>query len=239
MTRARKRGPGGGRKAKGPFRGKGEWFSTRITPETRAALEHEVAASKQSISQVAERLLVLGLEAKRRRDSYKPLRALCFVIERTALAISGGRWLDPTDPSFKKSTYHAKSGDLLFNAWRTDPFYYRAFRLAVSSLLTALEPKGEIRNPSFVEVIDDVVLEDPAIKELMKRTYESPENYAAYIFSNIWRELNRASALTESEKYHMGYGRNPVGQAMLADFYNMRDARHDLGLDTQSEGEKS
>src|SRR5262249_51311773 len=83
VAKARKRRPGGGRKPKGVFAGKREWFSTRITPETRAALEQEVAAKPgQSISQVAERLLVHGLDEQRWRNNHRPLRALCFAIER-------------------------------------------------------------------------------------------------------------------------------------------------------------
>jgi len=239
VAKARKRRPGGGRPPKGVFGGKTEWFSTRITPETRAALEQEVAARGHPIPQVAERLLVLGLDAQRRRDSYRPLRALCFAIERIALEANGnGRWVDPNrlknSPGLQK--YPVEIRESLFNQWRTDPFRYRAFRLAVASLLTNLEPKGEMRNP-FGDVIDAVVLDNPAIQELMKRTYESPENLAAYIFANIWRELNRSSPLTESEKYHLG--RNPVGQIMLQEFYQMSDARHDLGLDAEPQGGKS
>jgi hypothetical protein len=239
MAKARKRGPGAGRKAKGMFRGKREWFTTRITPETRQALERKAAASGRSISQVAEELLTGGIKAEQWRDEHRALRALCFVIERIALEATGGRWMTPADPIFKKSSDHAKVGARLFIEWRTDPFRYRAFRLAVASLLTALEPKGEIRSPHDTEDIDIVTANDPAIKELMKRTYESPENFGAYIFSNMWRELTRSYPLTERENYHMDYGRNPVGAAMLADFYQMADARHDLGLDAKPEGGKS
>ena len=61
MVKARKRGPGGGRKPKGDITGKGERFSTRITAETREALDREAADSGQSVSQVAERLLRFAL----------------------------------------------------------------------------------------------------------------------------------------------------------------------------------
>jgi hypothetical protein len=251
VAKARKRRPGGGRKPGGIFRGKTEWFSTRITPETREALEREATTSGQPISQVAERLLVLGLEAKRWRDHYKPLRALCFVIERTALAASSGRYLDPTDPIWKRDRWHAMAAEDFFNDWRTDPFRYRAFRLAVASLLSALEPKGEIRSPYDLDRIEDPVLkerlkpiysgeliENPAIKELMKRTYESPENFAAYIFSIIWRDLSRNYPLSEKEKFLFGRAES-VGQMILAEIYQMGDARHDLGLDAEPEGGKS
>jgi hypothetical protein len=237
MVKARKRRPGAGRKPKGVIHGKTETFSTRITPGTREALEREVAASGHSISQVAERLLVLGLEAKRLRSSNKAIRALCFVIERIAREVTGGTWINPTAPESNKSPGHRESVERLLDEWRTDPFRYRTFKLAVGSLLTALEPKGEIRSPFATELIDSIVKDDPAMNELMKRTYESPENLAAYIFSNIWRDINRDYPLSEKEKREVGYGRGPVGEMMLADFYQMSDARHDLGIKLL--GEKS
>jgi hypothetical protein len=231
MVKTKKRRPGGGAKPKGMIHGKSEAFSTRITPGTREALEREAAASGQSKSQVAERLLVLGLEQKRWRNNHKALRALCFAIERIALEATGARWLDPTDPAYKA---RPKVAARLFDEWRTDPFCYRAFRLAVGSLLTALEPKGEIRSPFAMEDIDTVTASDPAINELMKRTYESPENLAAYIFSNIWREINRDYPLSENEEYHMG--QDSAGEMMRADFYGMSEARRDLQI--KSPGEK-
>jgi hypothetical protein len=235
MVKVRKRRPGAGRKPKGAITGKAEWFSTRITPGTREALERARATTGKSISQVAEELLIYGLEARQWRHNHTPLRALCFVIERIALEATGGRWFDPSDPIFDKSATHAKVGKRLFNEWRTDPFRYRAFRLAVASLLSAIEPKGQMRSPFATEDIDDACANDPHIKELMKRTYETPENFAAYIFSNIWRELNRDYPLSESEKQRVGYGHGTAGALMLADFYQMADARHDLGLDAKGE----
>jgi hypothetical protein len=240
MVKVRKRRAGGGRKPKGPITGKSVWFSTRIAPGTRQALEQFAAATGESISQAAERLLIYGLEERQWRDNHKALRALCFVIERIAFEAAGSRWKDPDDAIFDKSAAHAKVGQRLFNEWRTDPFRCRAFRLAVTSLLSAIEPRGQIRSPHAAEDIDDASahdprIDDPHIIELMKRTYESPENFAAYIFSNIWRELNRDYPISESEKQRVGYGRGVTGGLMLADFYHMADARRDLGLDAKGE----
>src|SRR5262245_39915466 len=50
----RKRAAGGGRKPKGHIKGKFATFSTRITPETRAALEREAARNGRSLSQESE-----------------------------------------------------------------------------------------------------------------------------------------------------------------------------------------
>jgi hypothetical protein len=229
----RKRRPGGGRKPQGTIRGKASSFSTRITPAIRDALKREAALSGQSISQVAERLLILGLAEKRRRASNKPLRAICFLIEQIALSLGVGRWID------RRTAAQPAAVDQMLDEWRTDPFRNRAFKIAVGSLLSALEPKGEIRSPFPEGMIqgmsDDGVAEDktslnPAIFELMKHTYKSPENLAAYAVSNIWAQLNRSAPLSERESEIMRRG-EWVGEMMLAEFYEMQDARRDLGLD--------
>jgi len=51
---ARKRAPGGGRKPKGPYRGKSVTITTRVTPDTRVALERAGAKKGHSLSQEIE-----------------------------------------------------------------------------------------------------------------------------------------------------------------------------------------
>ena len=80
----RKRAPGAGRKPAGPISGKLSNFSTRITNETRIALEAQAGASGQSISQVAERMIRLGLETVAERERSNPTQALAFFIAELA-----------------------------------------------------------------------------------------------------------------------------------------------------------
>jgi hypothetical protein len=125
MAPNRKRRPGGGRKPAGTIHGKTEAFSTRITAETRKALLLEKRLSGRSVSQIAEQLLILGLEAKRERERDHPMRALAFLIDQLSINISG--------------TPGGKQGF----RWRTDPFLFRALHMAVFELMTRLAPEGD------------------------------------------------------------------------------------------------
>ena len=51
---AGKRAAGGGRKPKGPFKGKTETLTTRITPELRRGLQLEADRNSRSLSQEIE-----------------------------------------------------------------------------------------------------------------------------------------------------------------------------------------
>src|SRR6516164_1635781 len=101
----RKRAPGGGRKPAGPISGKLSNFSTRITHETRVGLEAEAAISGQSISQVAEQMIALGLATKREREQSSPIQAIGFLVGQLADSCS------------------ALFGDKEFS-WNTDAFAF-------------------------------------------------------------------------------------------------------------------
>jgi predicted transcriptional regulator len=64
---AKKRAPGGGRKPRGPFKGKTATLTTRITPEIRAALDSAAEKSRLSLSQEVERRLDFSLLRERNR----------------------------------------------------------------------------------------------------------------------------------------------------------------------------
>jgi hypothetical protein len=64
---ARKRAPGAGRKPRGPFKGKTVTLTTRITPETRAAMERAATKSGLSLSQEVERRLDASVSVERNR----------------------------------------------------------------------------------------------------------------------------------------------------------------------------
>ena len=59
------------------------------------------------------------------------MRALCFLIAQLAGQVAG-----MTD----------EKGRPLFD-WRTDPFFFQAYKLAVAKMLDALQPSGEIVPP--------------------------------------------------------------------------------------------
>ncbi|MGR9204121.1 hypothetical protein ACU8OG_09290 [Rhizobium leguminosarum] len=91
-----KRGPGAGRKPKGEFSGKSAAFSTRITPELRAALEKESKETGKSLSQIVERRLRDSFdhpERWKRALGAEHVRALAYAVAKivTDLEIRTGR----------------------------------------------------------------------------------------------------------------------------------------------------
>jgi hypothetical protein len=120
---ARKRRPGGGRK---PIYSKVSNFSTRITAETRGALDAKAAEIGKSVSVAAERMLQLGIRADRDRKLDDPVRALAYVIRTIATFCRS--WAPDGSPC----------------DWRTDPSVFEAFRIALGKFLERLRPPGEI-----------------------------------------------------------------------------------------------
>jgi hypothetical protein len=91
---AKKRAPGAGRKPRGEFKGKSAALTTRITPETRAAMDRAAQKSGRSLSQEVERRLrdsVLN-ERNRRSDVRALAEAIAIVAEKVEIA-TGKHWL--------------------------------------------------------------------------------------------------------------------------------------------------
>jgi hypothetical protein len=146
------------------------------------------------------------------------------------------------DPRQFNDPREAQEVEMGQKEWLTDAFRFRALKLAIGSLLGALEPKGEIKSPLPGELIDKAVAnspavyDNPALIDLMKHTYKSPENLAAYVFSNLWIQLNRTRPLSDDEREEIHSG-GWVGMALFDEFYGLAEARRDLNLHL-SEGSK-
>ena len=134
MTKSKGIGRGGHRKGAGRPRfaktGKTSYFSTRLTPKTRALLEAEARRQGRSLSIVSEHLLQIGLE-KQAEHSNRPraLRALFFLIEGLSRAIPAHHQRDPK------------------YSWRSNPYISDAFRAGVIHLLEVVRPAGEVIVP--------------------------------------------------------------------------------------------
>jgi hypothetical protein len=128
MAARKKRAPGGGRKPRGDIHGKSATLSTRITHETRLALETEANLSGQSISQIAERMIVLGLDVRHERSQDNPVQALCYVIGQLSQLICNQPGMD-----------------------LTDPFFWRACALAIQNFMDNAAPEGEARPPADLQ----------------------------------------------------------------------------------------
>src|SRR5262245_9026981 len=91
---AMKRAPGAGRKPRGEFKGKSAALTTRITLETRGAMERAAQKSGRSLSQEVERRLVDSVrnERNRRSDVRALAEAIAIVAEKVEIA-NGKNWL--------------------------------------------------------------------------------------------------------------------------------------------------
>lgn len=129
---AGKRAPGGGRKPKGDFAGKSSAFSTRITPELRAALDSESEQTGKSISQIVERRLRESYdEPKRMQRSLGPdhVRALAYIVAHLAQKVE----------------------DQTRQAWHQDRFTFDALGVAILAAMSRYRAEGEPVVPPAIE----------------------------------------------------------------------------------------
>ena len=237
-----KDGRGGRRKGAGRPRitktGKTSYFSTRITPETRALLETEARLSRLSLSTTVERLLRLGLYEKEKRTQESPLRAIFYLMGLLAERIPAGLRADPK-----------------YN-WRTNPFMFEAFSVAVRYLLDALRPPGEIiappppppePPPSIVHNMTP--LELAAAKERAEffhgirfPTFDTPERRGRDVAQILLSEMQYHGVLAAgTQKQHDAalqpdltrqvYGEK-AADMLTRLHYGLADAQRDLGIDT-------
>jgi hypothetical protein len=218
----RKRAPGAGRKPAGPISGKLSNFSTRITKETRSALESEASATGQSISQVAERLIRAGLTSSRDRDP--AMRALCFLIAQLAGHIVGPKLME----------VEGSKSEIPLYCWRSSPFFYRAFKIAVGQLLDALEPRGPIRQYDRVITTNEAEL-DPSLKRYLE-SFKTPEARAEYSVDYILTAFRSVphwtEAVREEQRKFVSDAENPT---LTREFYAMPDAARDLAIKPKSQ----
>jgi hypothetical protein len=193
ITKKRKAGPG--RKPAGPIRAKSSNFSTRITAQTRQALEAEARAAGQSISQVAEQLLRLGIDAKRKGDRSPPTRGFCYTVGELSELIS----------NLKMQEFD----------WRTNPFQFEAFGLAIQKFMKTIKPAGDIRSP----IEDEPLLaKSPGLGP-----FDTPQARADWAVEIIWH--NWQSIKPE----HLEAGM--VGPRGLITAYGMARAKDDLRIE--------
>ena len=193
----RKRAPGGGRKPTGGFAELTVPFSVRMPASMRDELKG--AAKKRGRSDGQE--LLARLQGSFDRDRGKnrdiDLQALCFLIAETAERIS--KW-----------------------SWRSNPFYFEAFKLTVTKLLDELRPPGKIRFP---------LVKQPREKQgLLYRVHKTPKAYSEYVFAGIMAALNRPTPPTEEYEEYAEIARRwpEISARWDAQFLGMRDAKRDL-----------
>jgi hypothetical protein len=229
MTKSKGIGRGGRRKGAGRPRftktGKTEFFTTRITPKTRHLLEAEARRCGESLSVVAERMLLTGLgkRSEVQRRSYK-LRALFFLIERLAVMVRGGYGRGPSsgkgDPRYKYN-------------WLDDPYMFEAFRVGVTGILERLRPSGDVVKPPG----DPLFVEFP--REPRKIGDNWKQDLRRYTFPDTPAEWGNLCAydllLSASYQHTLAEIFQKLGEAVpmprgARTHYGLIDAGRDLGL---------
>jgi hypothetical protein len=199
----RKRAPGAGRKPADKAGPKTQTILARVHPDLKRRIDLVAKAANISMSSEIVSLLELGLEARddRRRDD--PLRAICYLIAETANACRA---------------FTDAKGKPLFEV--TDPFVFRAFKLAVAQLLDWLEPKGKI--VSIVDRVGDAFQDTPpAIVD----SYRTPEARAQAAAQFIWSIVRTPAS---ADDLQMARNWKPFGARLERFYYGMADVRRDL-----------
>ena len=157
---ATKRAPGAGRKPRGEFQGKSAVLTTRITPETRAALERAAAKGKnRSLSQVAEKALSVYLSmleaSPERGDHINALGEAVKLVAQYIERATGQRW---NDDAFSGEAVRQGCGTLIAHfAPRGMPVTPRlikeAAKLSQLSARTVSEFRDRVRSASTLRLI--------------------------------------------------------------------------------------
>jgi Arc-like DNA binding domain len=130
---ARKRASGGGRKPKGELANLASPFSLRMPAGLRKQLEDAADRSGRSISQEMLRRVQSSFRRERHTAIDPSIRALCFLMSciqqrfRSRTFLLNNVWSPPVTEG---------------RHWRTDPFFFIAFKVAVQVLLEKFEPLG-------------------------------------------------------------------------------------------------
>ena len=167
--------------------------------DLRNQLEAAADKSGKNVSQELLRRLQDSFHRDRVKSVDPAIRALCFLFERIAEVIS---W-----PPFVVRPW----------PWRSSPFLFTAFKLAVNKLLDVMQPAGDIESP---------LVRQPG--DFYRRMYETPETLSDYVVSFVWTALHKDKAPNEFEEEMRKRPEDREARSQV--FYGMLNARRDLGI---------
>jgi hypothetical protein len=178
------------RKRGRPFLDKTERLSTKITPQTFAALEREAKRARRSKSHIAEQILQ---EAFKAPDESMAARAWGAPhVKGTAVLLA--KLLTSIEAQTKKR-------------WRDDRFTFDAARHGIVTLLAQMVPEGS------VEVPTDVKKRGEAMGEEFSEQWNKPESIGAACALGLWDQLLNANAPNidhpANERYADGFYQYP------------------------------
>ena len=200
----RKRAPGGGRKPKGSKAMRSQ-LTIRIPDDTRAQLE---ASARRSGKNLTDELLwrLRWSFAKEREEKRDPAtRALTYLISTVA--------------------DYAHFDDFLSKQWHRNRFLFRAFRVAVDSLLSVLEPPGEMTPPSLPPLPGG------------QSWPQTPEAWGGKHAERIFLALYQHSPSSEDWKLAAKKLPSEAVRRLQDRSYTFSNVRRDLGIDLNPKGE--
>jgi len=135
------------------------------------------------------------------------LRAFCYLVAELAELICN---------------FTEADGKPVFD-WRTTPFTFEAFRLAIQKLMDAIKPSGEIRSPTE---------DEPTLaNSLISGPYDSPQARAEWATTILWYNLQSL----EPGRLRQEMFSIPITADELTEFereaYSMARARRDLQIE--------
>ncbi len=214
-------------------------FSTRMDPQLRVMLEKSAQKnSAGNVSQELEKMLYAQFRKRERDKKTRAIRALCFLIEQIALGANS-----VAGPAAKWVLDEEEYGEFLDrfgDQWRTDPFRFRAFEIAVAEILSRLRPPGQFVSPFMTFTENDRAVGAKLTADeisFLEKIFSSPENWGAAIAGSLWRQMHQSSGAAEERfvKSILEAGvstkqRGRIAEAIKHELYGLRDARADLGL---------
>ena len=225
---AKKRAPGAGRKPKGEFSQLTSLFAVRMPQDLRKQIEQAADESHRSVSQEVIKRLNDSFDTGRNKGRDQTTRAICFLISEIASRLGKAALPD---------------------GWHSNPFVFRAFKIAVTQLLDALEPSGEMRSPPILSAFEELDKTkgnsrfdrmQRGIARQWIKTWRTPRIAAKTTVDDILWDLYRgpvppdvvkdywASVVAEDESARAGAKLNIRAYERV--WYGVLDARRDLDL---------
>jgi hypothetical protein len=141
--------------------------------DLRQQLQKAAIVHGRSVSQELLRRVQDSFHRDRDRVRAPAMLGLCFLIAQLACEVSG---------------FVTENGTPMYD-WRSVPFFFRAFKLAVGHLLEAIEPRGEICPPAIQTIVDGE--KNDALREALFSSYQSPDARAKVAAETVLRLLHR------------------------------------------------
>jgi hypothetical protein len=205
----------------------------------------------ENLSEFTEFLINKALREREEEGRHRSLRALNYMIgelgERLSNPVYGymrssdmtpserGGVVPDDDQQFEEEMWKLRRTDL----WRTDPFRFKAFKVAVKKLLDALEePPGEMRSPGPPERERGRFRFAPT-EELNERVWKalsSPEEWGTYNFEMLWLQSERSAPASDFEKQVLQRFPSLLNK-VLREFYTLPRARADLEVKSKTKPE--